>query len=781
MIARAMPAGVAPVRRWLSHATEPHILYPAIAVVVLGLVWGTTLRLMQGERDAAQRSTAASAHDQGHVYEAQVLRVLQEIDRTLRFVKYAYERQGDANVLAELKANSLLPPDLLFVVAITDGNGAVVAATRNANVPAASGQPLSGARYSPDGLWIHAPRVDPASGKWRLEFSRILRAADGRFAGVVSVSVEAMHFVSGYEHAEMGAHGVIAVIGIDGVVLARRTGEVVAFGESMDFASLRLDTGEGDYAATLATHAWDGVRRYAVAHQLAGFPVAVLVGLSEEEGLAPSRKASRGYLWWASGASVLALLVLAALGGMSRQIAFGRRRAAEELVAHGAHVEHVAYHDALTGLANRSLFGNLLGQGIALAHRHGRRLAVIFIDLDGFKNVNDTSGHEVGDHLLRAVATRLAGCVRESDTVARLGGDEFVVLLPELREETDVAAVAAKIVVAIGQPFVLGGQECRVTASAGIAVYPKDGVDEQALMKGADVAMYQAKADGKNNFRFYSEQLNAAAAERLALEDGLRVAVARGEFELHYQARRDTGSGRITAVEALLRWHRPGVGIVAPLQFIATAEEAGLIVPIGKWSLTAACLQGVAWREAGLPRLVVAVNLAPRQFQDANLLRDLAQVLAETGMDAELLELEIPMALLRDVEATLRIMEGLKALGVRIAIDDFGAGYLSLATLRRFPLDTIKIDRSFINEVGTAPGELALTRAVIAMGRTLSVNVVAQGVESREQAEFVRGSACGEFQGFYMDTPGPAGTITGLLRNQAAALGGDVVAAGRAG
>jgi predicted signal transduction protein with EAL and GGDEF domain len=369
--------------------------------------------------------------------------------------------------------------------------------------------------------------------------------------------------------------------------------------------------------------------------------------------------------------------------------------------------------------------------------------------------------------LLREVAVRLKACLRSSDTVARLGGDEFVVLLPELNEEKYVTTVAQKILCAIARPFVLLGQEFRVTASIGISTYPQDGLDEQTLIKNADIAMYQAKEKGKNNFQFYSDKLNANSLERRTLESALRHALERNEFHLHYQAKRDIRNGRITGMEALLRWQHPDLGTVAPMQFIPFAEETGLIVPIGKWAIRAACLQNVAWQNQGLPHLSIAVNLTARQFFQDHLLSDLTVILADTGMDPHLLELEIHESLLmRDVDEALRILSGLKDMRIRIAVDDFGIGYSSLSRLKQFPLDTIKIDASFIRDIANLAEDKALTEAIIAVGRALSLTVVAQGVETKGQADFLRQHSCDEFQGFYLDRPVPADQIAELLRTQ---------------
>jgi diguanylate cyclase (GGDEF)-like protein len=443
-------------------------------------------------------------------------------------------------------------------------------------------------------------------------------------------------------------------------------------------------------------------------------------------------------------------------------------RESETKLEHAERVEYLAYHDGLTGLPNRGMFSKLLGQSISEAHRYERRLAVAFLDLDRFKQINDTLGHEAGDQLLQEVATRLKGCVRDSDAVARLGGDEFVVLLPELADEKYAAIVAQKILAAAARPFTLMGQECRVTASIGISTYPQDGLDEQTLTKNADIAMYQAKSEGKNNFQFYSEKLNANSLERLTLESSLRHALERNEFRLHYQAKRDIASGKITGMEALLRWEHPDLGTVAPMQFIPVAEETGLIIPIGKWVFKTVCLQSIDWQKQGLPPLSIAVNLTARQFLDEQLLTDVSSILGETGMDPHLLEVELNESLLiHDVENTLRILTGLKALGVRIAVDDFGTGYSSLAMLQRFPLDTIKIDRSFMRDFIGTTKDTGLADAIIAMGKSLSLTVVAQGVETKEQAEHLRLHACDELQGFYFKRPLPVEEFTQLLRDQA--------------
>jgi diguanylate cyclase (GGDEF)-like protein len=585
---------------------------------------------------------------------------------------------------------------------------------------------------------------------------------------VVIVAIGADYFVSGYEAAKLGEHGVLGLLGADGVFRVRRTGDALISGDVIDYAAAVAGNDKDTTDAAVRTNRWDGVRRWTSARELYGFPLAVLVGLSVDEQMKAAYSQRRVTLAWATMGSLLVVFLTGLLGRMSWQLARARLRESQSTLEHAERVEYLAYHDGLTGLPNRSLFSRLLAHSIGEAHRYERRLAVAFLDLDRFKQINDTLGHEAGDLLLKEVATRLKGCVRDSDAVARLGGDEFVVLLPELEDEKYAAVVAQKILAAAARPFTLMGQEFRVTASIGISTYPQDGLDEQTLTKNADIAMYQAKAEGKNNFQFYSEKLNANSLERLAFESSLRHALERNEFRLYYQAKRNLAGGKITGMEALLRWEHPDLGTVAPMQFIPMAEETGLIIPIGKWVFRTVCLQSIAWQKQGLPALSIAVNLTARQFLDERLMSDVAAVLAETGMAPHLLELELNESLLiHDVDNTLRILTGLKTLGVRIAVDDFGTGYSSLALLQRFPLDTIKIDRSFMRDFVGTQEDTGLADAIIAMGKSLSLTVVAQGVETKEQAEHLRVHACDELQGFYFKRPLPVDEFTQLLRDQA--------------
>jgi diguanylate cyclase (GGDEF)-like protein/PAS domain S-box-containing protein len=430
-----------------------------------------------------------------------------------------------------------------------------------------------------------------------------------------------------------------------------------------------------------------------------------------------------------------------------------------------AHIQYLATHDGLTGLPNRSMFSQLLNLAIVTAQRYERKFAVLFIDLDRFKVVNDTFGHEAGDELLKDFSKRLKGNLRSSDVVARLGGDEFAVLVPEVGDATELATVARQILSTAIKPVLVSGRECRVTASVGISIYPADAQDEESLLKNADLAMYLAKEEGKNNFQFFSKGIRSRSLERMALETNLRQALEREEFFLHYQPKLDLKTKAITGVEALLRWQNEELGLVPPAQFIPVAEDTGLIVPIGRWVLRTACTQSMAWQRQGLPPVHMAVNLSPRQFADPNLLEDIATVLLDTGVSPNLLELELTEGMvMSNVDRAMKILASISKMGVRLALDDFGTGYSSLVQIKRFPIDTLKVDRSFIRDLMQNPEDQAITKAIIAMGKTLGMTVIAEGVETQEQEEFLSEHACDESQGYYFSKPISADGFAELLR-----------------
>ena len=429
-------------------------------------------------------------------------------------------------------------------------------------------------------------------------------------------------------------------------------------------------------------------------------------------------------------------------------------------------IRHMAHHDSLTDLPNRALFRDRLTHAMAQADRYQQKLAVMFLDLDRFKAINDTLGHSLGDQLLRIAAERLRTCVRDCDTVARLGGDEFTVIVEDVVDPQTAGVVAQKIVDTFAQPFNLLGHEVFVTTSIGITVYPDDGEQLDSLLRNADTAMYRAKGCGRNNFQFYVADMNVRARERLMLENALRRALVRDEFELYYQPRVDIYSGRVIGAEALLRWRHPDMGMIPPAEFVPILEETGMIIPVGEWALREACRQNRAWQTMELPPVRVAVNLSARQFVQKDLAGTVEQALADSGLSSAYLELEITEELLLENSlSNTATLNKLRDLGVHISIDDFGTGYSSLSYLKRLPINTLKIDKSFVRDITRDSDGAAIASAIIAMACSLRLNVLAEGVETEEQLSFLRAQGCNEIQGYSFSHPLSADDFEKLLRD----------------
>ncbi|MGK2857060.1 MAG: putative bifunctional diguanylate cyclase/phosphodiesterase [Thermoanaerobaculia bacterium] len=437
------------------------------------------------------------------------------------------------------------------------------------------------------------------------------------------------------------------------------------------------------------------------------------------------------------------------------------RRLAEEQIAYQSN------YDALTGLPNPTLLRERLEVALSHSERATRHVCVAFLDLDHFKAINDTLSHRVGDQLLQLVAYRIQNCLREYDTVARLGGDEFTVILQHVKSREDAAHIAGKLLASITEPFLLEGREFFMTASMGLALSGSDGNDAETLLRNADVAMYRAKDSGRNTYEFFGQSSGDHAAERFELENDLRRALQRDEFRLHFQPQIDSANGRVLCMEALIRWAHPTRGLVPPNTFIPIAEEVGLIIPIGEWVLEEACREAASWRKDRGWNLRVAVNLSPRQFHQKDLPQLIARVLEKTGLPAEYLEIEITESnAMRNPEMAIKMLTDLKAMGLRISIDDFGTGYSSLSYLRRFPIDSLKIDQSFVRDIETNENDAAIVSAVIAMAHKLRLTVVAEGVETESQSEFLRSQQCEQMQGFLFSVPKPVADLHELMSRQ---------------
>jgi len=516
--------------------------------------------------------------------------------------------------------------------------------------------------------------------------------------------------------------------------------------------------------------------------RLARFGAAIIMGLAisgmHYTAMAASKFASSSYCIGGSGvdnrwlAITIAVLALALLTITSILLIYDAylersRNHNEQLEKANTQLQHVATHDALTGLPNRLLLADRLAQTIVQAEQKNGRFALIMVDLDRFKAVNDSLGHLAGDALLKQVAQRLQAVLRRTDTLARFGGDEFVLIINDITGPQDIESVISKVLHDIGQPVNLARLEVHTSPSIGISLYPDDGTDGETLLKHADAAMYHAKKMGRNTFQFFAPAMNAFTRERLELENDLRRALQEGEFELYYQPKVNIATGRIDSAEALLRWKHPKRGLIAPGGFIPLAEETGLIVPIGEWVLRQACLQMRDWHVAGLNGLRVAVNLSARQFQQQNLLHIVRATLASADLAARYLELELTEStLMQDTEQSIRVLRRLGRLGVGISIDDFGTGYASLNYLRYLPLHKLKIDRAFIREVATSRDDAAIVRAIVSLAHSLRLKVIAEGVETPAQLEFLQALGCDQYQGYYCSAPIPADAFNEMMQRQ---------------
>ena len=856
-----------------------YLLFPAFSIFVLAVIWITTTLLIGTERNTAEHASSVLTQELLSTYEAQATRALREIDQTLKLVKYAIEIHGRKQGLPDLRARGLLPPDLLFLVSIADENGTVLTSSRPSSSPINVDRRILEALRFSDAIAVSAPLQGAIPTEPMIQFGRKLTTPDGAFAGVVLVSVAADYFVSGYEQSKLGSDGVLALLGVDGVFRARRTGGKTYFGEAVNYDSAAPDADKDEGLAMVVVNAWDGVRRYTSARKLYDFPLAVIVGLSEHEQLATYRNKTNAYLGWASAGSIVLIFfaaVVATLGWRlerSRQRGIEASKATEEslrvaaaafesqeaMIITDAHsvilqvnqafmtttgysaieavgkaprliqsnrhdktfhrtmwntinstgvwkgelwhrhkdgtefpvwstissvknasgevthyvgaytditerkqaekqINHLAYFDQLTGLPNRTLLMERLTTRRS-SLRDESYSAMLFLDLDNFKRLNDTLGHGMGDALLRQVAQRLTKCVRGEDTVARLGGDEFVVLLFGLGFDRSFATnlteiIGQKLLSAINQPYQLNSVAYRCSSSIGATLFMGQQLSIEDLMRQSDLAMYRSKAAGRNRFCFFDPLMETSVMNSAALENDLAKALDENQLVLHFQAQ-ILEDGRLTGAEALVRWRHPTRGMVAPIEFIPLAEECGLIQRLGLWVLKTACDQLVQWSERPtMQHLTVAVNVSARQFHQPDFVDQVLSTIKSTGADAKRLKLELTETLLvENVDQVIEKMSALKAKGVSFSLDDFGTGYSSLSYLKRLPLDQLKIDKSFVRDVHSDPDDAAIVKAIVTLANALNLNVIAEGVETQQQMQFLITAGCREFQGYYFARP----------------------------
>jgi diguanylate cyclase (GGDEF)-like protein len=696
----------------------------------------------------------------------------------------------------------------LDAVTVFNSEGRLINFSRRGSAPNVDNSSTAYFRALKDDPHLQAYVTEPVQnrgmGAWTIFLARRVNGPFGEFLGVVLGSIKMQYFEDFYRAIELRDSSTIALLRLDGITLVRfpRSDTV---GKKFFGAEHLL---RGSVSTTLREASpIDGLVRIKAAHLVANYPVLTVATNTEDAALADWRGMARLVTLGTLGCAIAIAVAGFAFGrqwkhkarladSQAELVLHEERAAAMQALAEVAEtaalqVAHSAEHDFLTGLPNRMLLNDRVSQAIALARRHKKHTAVLFLDLDGFKHINDSLGHGVGDKLLQSIATRLVACVRSSDTVSRQGGDEFVVLLSEVEEpedaaiaatriahavvgthsidqhdvHLDVATAAGRMLQAVAEPHLVDHHNLHVTASIGVSVYPDDGVDAETLIKNADTAMYQAKENGRQSFQFFKPAMNVRAVERQSIEEDLRHALQRQEFTLHYQPKIDLRTGAITGAEALIRWIHPMRGLIPPLQFIPIAEDCGLIVPISAWVLREACTQARAWIDAGLPAMTMAVNVSTMEFRDETFLENIFTTLGETGLDPRLLELELTESLLmKHAESAISTLQNLREVGIQVAMDDFGTGYSSLSYLRKFPLDALKIDQSFVRQISAAGEDTAIVTAVIGLAQSLKLRVIAEGVETREEVEFLRAHQCDEAQGYYFSRPIPAQQFAKLLQ-----------------
>jgi diguanylate cyclase (GGDEF)-like protein len=729
----------------------PRLFVALVLVFALGgltVLFGIDLIV---SRDREYQIAMRDAENLTRVLERQVISSVEKIDVVLR--EGAHHFATAATPPGQLEGNrdllrlmELVPEAYSASLRIIDAEGRILYSagsdTARPSIIVSDRAYFQKQKNDPTaGLVISEPIFSRFAEKWVVTLSRRISTRDGRFGGLIQAAVLTDNFQSIFGSLNVGRNGSIALYDTQMRLIARQPVLAEQLGQTFNLTEIRDTLAQGSNSGTYEVSSRvDGLFRAYYFRKLEGLPFVVLLGKSPDDFLYSWKRKAVLY-----GVS-LTVLALQLLG-----LVLIQRKSAKD------RLNHLAKHDTLTNLPNRRMLDEHMSEATTLAGVSGIPMALLVVDLDLFKNINDSLGHDVGDRVLRQVADRLRATLRDKDTLSRQGGDEFTILLRDCSEAKTIANTAHRLLREIAKPLHTDDHELTLTASIGISIYPEDGQDVGTLLQNADTAMYQAKGAGRNTYKFFTTEMNARVSERLSMENHLRKALARNELSLNYQPQFDTKTHRLIGFEALLRWRHPELGAVSPVRFIPVAEETGLIVPIGEWVLREACRQNKAWQDAGLPPVVVAVNLSAVQFRQADLVPLVAEVLEESGLSPCWLELEVTeSALMHNIEHVIKVLHSLKDIGVLLSIDDFGTGYSSLNYLKRFPTDKIKIDQSFVRDVHQSSDDAAIVQTVIAIAGKMGMKAIAEGVETAEHLESMRKFGCDEVQGFLFSPAVPA-------------------------
>jgi diguanylate cyclase (GGDEF)-like protein len=724
-----------------------------LGVLVIAGIWGGVLFLTHEQHQRAYAEGARQGSNLAHVFEQYIARVLGGANSGLLALRELYERDPKNFDIARQVSRTQFQNNVIGQFGIIGPDGLIKLSSIR---PIRSAESVSDREYfrfhansTTDELYISAPIVGRASGRLVFLLTRRLTAPDGSFGGVILASIDILQLERFYSSVDIGRGGVVSLVGLDGIIRARSGHDPVAkefvgqsIGNTKMFLHYRQSPSGGYWNFENATRQFEGVRRLISYQVVEGLPLIAVVGLAEVDIFEQSRSTAHKYYLIAL---VLTVLVLVVIG-----IGAAQKRAETQ-------VAYMARHGSLTGIANRAVLLRRMEEALALLRRRGDAFTIFMLDLDLFKTINDSLGHPVGDALLQAVAVRLAACVNQTDTVARLGGDEFAIIAAVDGNQREAAIItASRLLEAVAAPYDLDGHHLEVGTSIGIALAPEHGTEVDQLVKCADLALYKAKSEGRNTYRFFEDAMGEEARTRRALQIGLRDALTNEEFELHYHPIVDIKTREIAGVEALVRWRHPQRGMIAPDEFIPLAEETGLINPIGEWVLRKACSDALSWPS----HIKVSVNLSPVQFRKVSPIEVFCAALADTGLPPERLELEITESVLMQGSAeNVETLHQLRSMGISIVLDDFGTGYASLSYLRMFPFDKIKIDRSFVNELSMNAGCASIVAAVAGLGRSLHVGTVAEGIETEDQLVLVRTAGCTYAQGFLFGRPCPVNEL----------------------